>query len=269
MTLKISYPDIFDRGIEDRILYGSERFGTTWRDAINGDRISRAYVTTNSYFLAAVDIGSGVTDTPDHLILTHIGAYAGISSINAYMSNTSITVGYEAIPQLTISSPSSATGIGPRAEDYLLTRTSAIGGRRYFAIELIPSVAVTNVKLGKIYLGTGFDMGNPPAYEWDRVPEKISESFTTSGNRERTRTSEYRYTFRFQWEGITDAKVASFMSIIEDSQRDRYFLYTTDYHHILNDERLVHVRLVNATTENPGSKANWNTVNAEFEELIG
>lgn len=271
MTLKISYPHIFNNRVQDSTYNGGAvRFGTSWKDTSNGERSARPYITTNSgsYMTYAVDLGVGNTATADHLMLTHIDAYSAVTSITVYNSNTSISSGYGGLNSAA-SYPASYTGIGPRGEDYYLAVNMPTPAR-YWACEITTSSPSTNVRLGKIYLGTGFDMGKPPEeFLWERVPEKIAESRTTSGNYERQRASEYKYKFTFQWGAITDAKVAEFMGIMEDSHRDRYFLYTTDLHHLLNDERLVHVKLTNVTTENSAGKADWNRITAEFEELVG
>lgn len=270
MTLRISFPAIFTQGVEERILAGVERFQTDWRDAFNADRTARPYLTASAGGFAtyAVDLGTGITATADHLILSHIGTYSGVSSIAAYNSNTSISAGYGGVNQIVVSTPIGLSRVGPKFEDYFVAASMATPAR-YWAVELTASNAFP-LKLGKIYLGLGLDLGREPIYQFERVPVSKSKALTTGGTYERGKSSEYIYRFRFEWERITDALTQTFFDrIAERATRDRFYLYTTTNHHILNEERLVHVRLLSASSDNSSQKKDYNTIIAEFEEIIG
>ncbi len=269
MTLKISYPSIFTNGVEERILYGTERFGTKWADVFNGERASRAYLSTAGTLTYAVDLGLGNTATADHMILSHAGTYTGFTDVGAFNSNTAINAGYGALNAITISSPSAVSKVGPRGEDYIAFGAMSTPAR-YYAVEFTSPPGALDVKMGKIYLGNGLDLGREPAYQFERVPLAKAVARNTGGGYDRNVSTEYVYRFQFEWERITDANTQAFFDhVAEGATRDRFFLYTTANHHILNNERLVHCKLKEARTDNSSQKSNYNTITAEFEEIVG
>jgi hypothetical protein len=269
MTLKISYPSIFTNGVEERILSGAEVYGTDITDVFNGERTSRPYLGPSGGTISiAVDLGLGSTATADHVIISHAGAYTTVTTINLYNSNTSITSGYGGLNSAAISGPSSVSKVGPRAEDYYQAINMSTPAR-FWNIELACSTAA-DVKAGKIYLGNGLDLGREPAYQFERVPLAKADARNTGGGFERNISTEYVYRFQFEWERITDANTQAFFDYVaEGATRDRFFLYTTANHHILNNERLVHCKLLEARSDNSSQRSNYNTITAEFEEIIG
>lgn len=272
MTLKISYNEVFAARLVSAINLGSLRGISTIDDLFDTERNQRVLVTSDvsgDEFTFALDLGSGNSATVDHFIIQGIEGLTAqsIDTVILRGGNTDISSGFTDIVNVDLGAVSL---IGPTGRDAIetFTETSAY---RFFEIFIDSSVAAVArlYSLGRFFIGIGFDMGREPVFEFSRLPQ-FAENRMSSGALARQRIGELKYKFRFTWEGITDAKVEQFYSdIVHGTNRNSLYLYTTANHQILNDEQLVHCKLASAVTDNASGIPDFNTVIAEFEEIVG
>lgn len=162
---------------------------------------------------------------------------------------------------------SSSTLYGPNSNDFITTFTETSASRHWW-IDYDPNESSSNMEHSKSYLGVAFDFGTDPDFEISRAPRAESEFVTDSGARKLTRIDDPAYRWDFTWSGITDAKVQEWLTkIVYKKEQETFFLYTTANHQILDDKRIVHVRLTEASYRK--IETDWNVVSASFEEVLG
>lgn len=267
MTLYIAYPDIPWRAQRAYVTAGAADSSYPARNTIYGERYQMHKITPDGSFNAIMhyDLGASVTATASYLII----ARADRLRTGDTLADTALggSANESVWTDFSHNDIEAATLYGPRSEDYIST-FSASSAYRYFRF-YTNGTNTTARNVSKVYFGTAFQMGEEPEFEWDLIPLE-SEYYAESGERDLVRHDQPVYRFTFRWRSVTDAKVKEFYdSIVRYSHRHRYFLYTTDQHQVLNNLRVLHVRLIEASTENPDKKVDWNDLTATFEEIIG
>lgn len=168
------------------------------------------------------------------------------------------------------SSFASATLVGPRSNDYVAEFTAS-SAARWWQLEYYG----TSQKFchSKASFGSWLDLGNPSTYTIDRVPGKEAKFFTDSGVEYMNRVSEEIYRLTFTWKHLSYttsqdviAKLAKF------AHRASFFLYTTaagSKHTLLDNQRLLHVRIVSNSIKMEQATNNYVNLEISFEEILG
>lgn len=176
---------------------------------------------------------------------TFLGFNVRHNTINDYASGTDVTLS---------TALSSGALVGTHGEDYIATFTSVTRQFWWVNHNLVTSVR----PMEKLFLGAAFDM--------DRDPDEDGGIVIT---RTRTVGSQRRagYTFDVKWTGVSYAKAVEFYRTFVLTRRHQpLILFTTTYHAVLNDARVVLCRLTRAS--NPPTQTGQCDVSATFEEMI-
>jgi len=260
-NLFISYPDIPLRASTFTSTNAADT-GYSLYDTISGSRakIFRTASTGITTFNFDYDLGASVTASIDHVILARANLIKGNNNDAGNPTYTVKADSSTAYANTIIAATdiSTANMKGPRSEDSISV-ISASTAYRYWRVSIGSSAAASldYIPISKIYLGTGFDMGRDPLYS--RVLQRDTQ---TDNNREPL------YRIDMQWEGITDAKAQSFISSIANyADIHPVFLYTSSYHDILNEHRVIHCR-IKTYTITPRKRPNTNTIKVIFEECV-
>lgn len=212
------------------------------------------------------DLGSGVTKAADHLIIARADLLQaqGISAVYLKAGSTS-TYG-SATEIYADASFASATLYGPQSNDYLATFAES-SVYRYWFIEYVKSGSC-DIEHSKTYFGKAFDFGIDADFTMSRPPRNESDFVADSGSRKITRIDEPAYAFDFTWTSIPDATLKEWLeNFVDKSRMERFFLFTTANHQILDSKRIIHVRLNDASATK--IKADYNEITASFEEVFG
>jgi hypothetical protein len=266
-SLLICYPDIPYNAVtitpSATTDTAQNEFNLTAGPRSNGFALASAGTTLTLDF----DLGAGFAteqNTVNYVILARADKLqAGAMSQLLIRSSSNGSVWTTRITQ---SSFSSATLYGPRSDDYiqLITATSAF---RYWRADY----TTTSSKLphSKLYFGTYFDWGREPSTY--KISREASGDLLrmSSGAQYGERIEEPRYFFEFTWYGITDAKIQSFQTAMAKSyyRANGVFLYTDSLHHVLDNQRLVHCRMLEPRARKIHN--NYYEVTIAFEEMIG
>lgn len=266
-NLLIAYPDIPFRAIAISATSFTDPIREA-RNTIGGERYQDAYMPVASGgFNVDYDMGAGLTATADYIIIARADMLINKDRFTIGQNSAGIGSAYTLI-QTTSTFKSEL--VGPRSQDYYAPVTS--NTKRSFRVSLdTPALSGSTCAVSKIYLGQMLDMGRDPDYEIDLTPPNSFGQYS-SGGLTAIRTAEPVYRFSFTWTGVTDAAVTAFQEkIVMQSEvyNHRFFLVTTGNHSILNEFRVVHVRLVDSSVTKEGGIADWNNVTASFEEVLG
>lgn len=202
--------------------------------------------------------------TMDHFIVARADRLqAAVTDVTIKRSSDNVTYTTESQE----ASFASATLYGPQGDDYIKENTLSSSYRYWQAIL---TSSATRHAFSKLYIGKFFDFGTEPNYHFERVPLSESSWYSSSGAYFNTQLNDPIYRFSLEWKGVSDDTVNSFYNkIVKNKHKHGFFLYTRSVHAVLDNQRLVHCRLVDASTYNSGNKADYNTVNAVFEEMLG
>lgn len=176
----------------------------------------------------------------------------GVSSINL-RSHTANTYASGADATL---SPTFGSGnlFGPHGEDYIATFTSV--SRQFWWLNT--NAASASVRpIEKLFFGASFDM--------DRDPDADGGVVIT---RTRKFGSQRRslYTLNINWTGVAYAKAVEFYrTFVLTARHQPLVLFTTTYHPVLNDARVIFCRLTEASM--PPKVTGICDVSATFEEM--
>lgn len=219
--------------------------------------------STTLTFDLGLSYASG-NSTMDHFIVARADRLqAAVTDVTIKRSSDNVTY----ITESQEAAFASATLYGPQGDDYIKENTLSSSYRYWQAI--ITS-SLSRHAFSKLYIGKFFDFGTEPNYHFERVPLAESTWYSSSGAYQNAQLNDPVYRFSFEWKGVTDDMVNSFYNkIVKNKHKHGFFLYTRSVHAVLDSQRLVHCRLVDASTYNSGNKADYNTVNAVFEEMLG
>ncbi len=219
------------------------------------------------------DLGPSSTKTASFIILSgleYLRSLYPTTTIEFQLMRSSDDSSYTA--EQTISSLNSLTLVGPWSNDYITTFTAS-SAYRYWRARILSTAGTSDFvsRIGKIYFGNLFDMGREPAtYTIERDYQFASDFIASSGVKFTGRLSLPRYKISLEWHGISDTITKAFFDDIY-SRRDTHtlFLYTSSFHDVLDSNRLIHVKLVDARAEDSFNIANYNKITAEFLEVLG
>lgn len=267
MALYISYPDIPFRAIQTASNVTWDTF-FDYRNTISTERYQYAKKSAVTGFNIEYDLGLGNTSAIDHIIVARADLLQSIGVTSLVLASASDGIGGSYSDQHTISSFNTQTLYGPGSKDLLVSGISLTAARTWKATAA--GASSSTHAFSKLYFGSAFSMGQEPIFDFKREPEFTSEYITGAGSKRVSRHSEPRYVFNFTWEGVSDDKVIEFQTKIASRRHlSRFFLFTTSVHQVLNQERIVHAKLTEWSSENSGGRVDWNTVTATFEEIIG
>jgi len=252
---------------------GNFNSGTAYHDRMNtvtGER-SNYYESSTSIntILYNWDLGASTTVAPDHCVLARLDMLIALTAqpINIRVQG-SASSSYSSPVTASSGGLTSSDLLGPRSDDYIFT--FSLAAKQYWQVEVYPtSGAITHV-YSKLYVGAFHDFLEEPDYEIKRIPARESYFYASSGASYLQRIEEPIYRVTFEWRRITDDVVRDFYNnIVRWKHIHGFFLYTKTNHNPLDNKRLIHCRLVEASTYNSGNKADSNTVIATFEEMLG
>lgn len=267
MALYIAYPDIPFRAIQTASNVTWNTF-YDYRNSISTERYQCAVKSAVTGFNIEYDLGVGVTDSVGYFILARADLLQSIGVTSLVIASASDGIGGSYSDQHTVSSFNTATLYGPGSRDLLVTGLSLSAARTWKWT--VSGASSSTHALSKAYFGNAFDMGVQPEFDFVREPEFTSEYITGSGTSRVSRHSEPRYVFNFTWTGVSDDKVTEFVSkIVSRSHLNRFFLYTTSVHYVLNSERVIHCKLTDWASDNSSGVPDFNIVTATFEEILG
>jgi hypothetical protein len=217
------------------------------------------------------DLGTAVTKAVDHVIIARadILKNAGVTTITLAGGSDGITFGTTARSDAAFAS---ATLLGPRSNDYVaeINTTSPLRWWRMSYAGSSSKFCHSALSFGQ-WFDFGCEAGTQPLI--DRVPAKESRFYADSGAQYQYRITEEIYRFTFTWSRVTNAKVLSFMNnIMRYAHRIPVFLYTTTAgarHELLDNQRLIHARIVPDSFVRHQTKADRNEITLTFEEIIG
>lgn len=217
------------------------------------------------------DLGTGLTSTIDYLIIARAKDLRDQGTTTVKLDSSTTGTGGAYTNRYSDATLQTTTLYGPGGNDYLATGLGLSAFRCWrFGITGGPADPLTPRTLCKVYFGNAFDFGVPPAgWDFKRAPVSTPTFEATSGATDMRRVDELVYTFNYRFEGMTDAKIASFYdTILRYSHRHRYFLYTTTgVHEVLNNLRVLHCKLV--SHQHDQIKQNWNNLSLTFEQVTG
>lgn len=267
MALYIAYPDIPYRSIQTASNVTWDTF-YDYRNSISTERYQIAKKSAVTGFNIEYDLGSGETSSVDYFILARADLLQAVGVTSLIIASAADGIGGSYSNQHTVSSFNTATLYGPGSRDLLVTGLSLSAARTWKWT--VSGASSSTHAFSKAYFGNAFDMGMQPSFDFVREAEFTSEYVTGAGSTRISRHSEPRYIFNFTWTGVSDDKVTEFVSkIASRAHLNRYFLFTTSVHQVLNSERVVHVKLTEWETDNSAAIPDFNTVTATFEEVLG
>lgn len=191
-------------------------------------------------------------------------SYAGTTGYGLYLWGA----------QLTKASYSSTYLKTTAAERLSLTTATSTAARTWK--HAITGGASTTREINKIYFGTAWNPGKDPDYDYKIVQPDGGKVSTEDGGYKCVRLGDGRYQVNVTWTGVTDAQTQIFYDrVMRYWQVHKYHWFTTGEHRILNNFRVMHVRVL----EQPkisrdiiyvaGVRAGYNTINIKTLEVKG
>lgn len=229
--------------------------GSPRENSIMGERGKHfALASAGTAIQVDIDLGPTTVVQPDYALVARADLITkrdtGTVTFNLTGSASSSFTSPETVSQVI----TTASLMGPRGEDFLLP-TSFSGGYRYWRCQ-VQTTASFAWEISKFYFGNFFDLGRDVAY-----PETIQRVATYKGSR------DPRYTFTFNWEGITDGTIFGLQSTIL-KYRDvmPVFLYTRNYDYLLDGQKVVHAKIVDHQIKK--AQYNTNSLALTFQEVL-
>lgn len=245
---------------------------------------SGGYITAYKNGVAGTPVASG--DTTDLSGTINFGGKSGASYFNGDIGeficfNTALsdadrqaweaylTAEWITTPVYNNADLSASTLYGPSSSDLITTFTATTATRHYW-VDLDSNEASSSYEHSKHYLGATLDLGvGPSSLSIEKVFGE-TKATTTSGALEMIRLDEPKIRISLEWQGVSDTLANTFEEkILRQKDLNRFFLFTTSQHHLLLERRVLHVKCIEGDCSNPDGIANWNTITATFEEMIG
>jgi hypothetical protein len=241
-----------------------------------GERSNYAIVDGNVSSLdIQFDLGAGFTKAVDHLIL------GGVDGLITNLVTKAVVQGSTDASSWVDQMGTNAdfltrTLSGPDSNDVVFTQAfndtiaaSPLTAYRYWRLRLASSIGST-MPFSKLYFGTFFDMGeDPESYDWEVISDDVDTWRYPRGHVIMSKSTHARHRFTITWNGITDAKAASFATtILKNPYRNSVFLYAATYLDPLAGQRCVHCKVLSEECTVSQEYQDWNKVVAVFEELV-
>lgn len=286
-------------GTASFVLYESSGNITQWINDGAGRTASRAATIGNTYVIMArhtggnqyISLNNGTegTGAAGNIATTsevvRIGGTVGTTAIagsvcevityNAALSSDNRTKVYEYLRDKwqttapkTDNTFSTATLYGPRSDDYVTEFTTS-SAYRYWWVDLDCS-ASSSYAHSKLYFGSWIDFGDTVKdFQITRENTRATQFIAGSGAKHIGRNEQPKYRLNVEWEGITDDQLKDFVTKVADITytKSGVFLYSSTSHEILDNQRLLHCKIIDFTSENV--KTDYNNLRVEFEELVG
>lgn len=126
------------------------------------------------------------------------------------------------------------------------------------------------LSLSKLYLGKAFDWERNPDFSYERKQIEQTSWYSTSGARYFAENTDRIYSFEFNFEGVTRAKIDEFnRNVARYSKILPVGLFTTDEHQILDNKRVIFCFLTGYESRQEGRRKDWHDVRLRFEESPG
>lgn len=250
-NLLLGYPQIFF----DSTVWAGPTGATGYDDenVMTGSRAlryKRSAAGTSSEWDLHLD--AGVTVNPDYLYI----ARANLLRLNDSASTTWTLLADDntgfASPETETDTFDTSDLVGPDSDDLLAT-LSFTTAYRYFRFTIETTVSFQH-ETSKILIGDWFDFGRDPS---------VSAEVTRDAPRSWSRRSAYD--FRLTWDGITDAKLATFIDRLSAySDVHPFLLY--DSANVIVPKTVALVDLVDLDVDS--TFVNQNTITARFTEQL-
>lgn len=222
------------------------------------------------------DLGLGYSRTVDHFILCGVlnlvqvgiaasAILAGSPDGSAWTNQLGCTTGF-----------SSLTRSGPNSQDIVFTTAfndtiaGTLAAYRYWRCKIATSGSSQALWFSKVYCGAFFDMGQEPDYfEWEILSDDVDTWRYPRGHVLMTKSTHTRNRVTIEWDGVTDAKAASFATtILKNPYRHTVVLYTATYHDVLAGYRALHCRVMADECSIKQVKQDWNNITLVCEEMV-
>lgn len=270
-SLLIAYPDIPYRALtattfasNDGVIASSAHDANKYalENTIAGPRHTwHALNTAAKQFSVLYDMGAGVSASANYFIVTRADILPADTVELGYATTAgAYTLAVEEYPWWW------GERLGTRATDYVTTFASVSG--RYWLTNFVKD-STTVFPRQKVYIGTWLDLGRDPSdVDASRAVTRGDTYRSDTGNAISARMGEPVYTASITWDGLTDAAVLSFKQklCLYPIQRT-CFLYTSSNHVVLDNIKLLHCELVEASFTKVYS--NYNSITARFVEVVG
>lgn len=208
------------------------------------------------------DLGSGNSSPAEYVILARADKLESAEIQQFQLARSSDDSSYtDEVDEV----PSGLYGTRSHDWAHVFTMSSAY---RYWRATYT-SKAGHDYRHSKLYFGSFFDFGK------DCASCKI-ERFTTdakflpsSGSQIAERIDEPIYRYTFTWEGVTDAKINSFQSLIGSINHREFgvFLYCPTETQLLDGQNFIHTRIT--SFESKKGWNGWNDIRISFDEMLG
>jgi hypothetical protein len=162
-----------------------------------------------------------------------------------------------------------AANAGQNTEDYLRTFTTS-SAFRYWWVELTNN-ASKKFTHSKLFIGQSVDLGDTiEDISCIKEVQSSSNYQASSGAIDSSRSYDDPYIIRITWRGITDTQLNDFTNRVgkNNAARKGMFLATVDNHDVLDGLKCIYVKLKSYSV-NDQIKNNYNSLTAEFEEIVG
>lgn len=251
-NLLIGYPQVPFLGSLIASTTAASSYAAT--NAITGPRCEH-YKASASVVQTRLDFNYGSAIAPDFMVLAR-------ADLVRYGDSTDSTVSLVGATDSGISSgvvtyaTTLTTGLlyGPNNEDLIVYPVGA-ASKQYWRVQ-VDTTASFQHRFSKVYFGNAFDLGREPI-----TPKKLIRY--PASNLARTA----RYKFNLEWQGITNLVRGNFDTYIyQYKDTNPVFLFTTSYHDLLNEHRVIHCK-INTVRWTP-QDASLNKLEIEFEEAI-
>lgn len=157
--------------------------------------------------------------------------------------------------------------VGPDDQDFATTFTAGTA-TRYHWVKFWANTT-TYIRASKLFLGTAFNPSVDCDYRTIQRPRTSVAWIADSGGRFSTRLARPTYSVEATWQGLSEAEVETFFDNIGNkSNRDRYVLYTTANHVILNSVRALYCKL-DAFSVRPTQKPDYYVLETKWSEEVG
>lgn len=204
--------------------------------------------------------------TVDHIILARADLLvaSGDTNIRLEFSNDGTLWQESWIDTIT-----SAKLTGIRNQDFVVN-TYNFGNRPYWRFTITGGTGVT--QFSKLYIGKAFDFGVNTSSINDRIFFPNQQRFIgTSGSAYLQQVESGRNIINLTFDGVTDAEADRFISEIASMQNTHQgvFLWNPNETRLLNQNVLIHCRIVDWSKKDVLGFPNWNQITIELEELLG
>jgi hypothetical protein len=242
-NLYLSYPAIpFDAvAREESVTFSEDRPAS---NVISGERYQYASATAGASGAIDLeyDLGVGNTSTVDHIIVANAKKLRDQGSTTLALDSAANGIGGTYSNVWTDANFGTATLYGTESKDYI-THSLSLATNRTWKVKLSGGAATTR-EISKIYFGTTWNPEKDCDWSLSIVYPEGGRASTEDGGGKVAKLGDARLSISVTWVGVGDDALQIFNDrVLNYWQEHKFFLFTTGSHRILNDHRLLHVRL--------------------------